>query len=1058
MKLVLVLFLLLHVWILVVSALNSDGLTLLSLRRRWTSVPPSIALGWNDSDSNPCSWKGIQCNNRTHNVISLNLSGYAISGQLGPEIAHLAHLQTLNLSKNNFSGVIPLELSNCTLLESLDLSDNDFTREIPRSLKNLQNLKVLRFDSNSLSGEIPDGLFEIPHLETIYLNHNNFNGSIPSNIGNLTNVSKLWLNNNLLSGTIPHSITNCQKLGSLDLSYNAFSGGLPPGVGNCSSLYELAIVHSNLTGNIPSSFGLLDKLSHLDLSENRLSGRIPPELGNCKSLTELMLYTNQLEGEIPIELGMLSELQNLQLFENRLTGEIPISIWKIQSLRYVHLYNNSLSGKLPLELTHLKHLKMISLFTNKFFGVIPQSLGVNSSLELLDLMYNQFTSQIPPNLCFRKRLRVLNLGNNHFHGRIPSDVGKCPTLQRMRLEHNNLLGVLPEFLDNPNLAYINMTGNNISGKIPSSLGNCTNLTSIDLSMNKLGGSIPPELGNLVNLTRLSLAHNHLQGCLPPHLSTWKKLDTFDVGFNSLNCSIPSSLGNLTSLSTLVLEENRFTGGIPPFLSKLDRLSLLRMGGNLLAGEIPSSIGTLKNLRYGLDLRSNGLIGHIPRELGYLSSLQSLDISSNSLTGSLDVLNGMQALLEVNISYNGFTGSIPEKLMVLAKRYPSSFLGNPGLCVNCPLSDGLNCVGNSNFRPCAGSSSGGKKLNKSEIAMMALGLSLGVFLLLGFACVFLLCRRKQHEVLGREPMDDDEPLLNQIMEATENLNDRYIVGKGAHGAVFKAELGPTNVFAVKKLQFSDHEDGSRSMIREIQIIENARHRNLVKVEDYWFRKDYGLILYRYMENGNLHDVLYATNQQRKLEWSVRYKISVGTAHGLAYLHHDCDPPILHRDIKPQNILLDSEMEPRISDFGIAKLLDQSSASGTSISVSGTLGYIAPENAYMTVRGKESDVYSYGVVLLELMTKRKPSDSSFMEEVDIVGWVRSIWSETQDISAIVDSSLMEETVDSNIAEQIIGVLLIALRCTEKEPSSRPTMRDVVKQLQDVNPPQNSRYSKV
>ncbi|KAF2301607.1 hypothetical protein GH714_028177 [Hevea brasiliensis] len=782
--------------------LAADGLTLLSLRRRWTSVPPSIALGWNDSDSNPCSWKGIQCNNRTHNVISLNLSGYAISGQLGPEIAHLAHLQTLNLSKNNFSG------------------------------------------------------------------------------------------------TIPHSITNCQKLGSLDLSYNAFSGGLPPGVGNCSNLYELAIVHSNLTGNIPSSFGLLDKLSHLDLSENRLSGRIPPELGNCKSLTELMLYTNQLEGEIPIELGMLSELQNLQLFENRLTGEIPISIWKIQSLRYVHLYNNSLSGKLPLELTHLKHLKMISLFTNKFFGVIPQSLGVNSSLELLDLMYNQFTSQIPPNLCFRKRLRVLNLGNNHFHGRIPSDVGKCPTLQRMRLEHNNLLGVLPEFLDNPNLAYINMTGNNISGKIPSSLGNCTNLTSIDLSMNKLGGSIPPELGNLVNLTRLSLAHNHLQG------------------------------------------------------------------------EIPSSIGTLKNLRYGLDLRSNGLIGHIPRELGYLSSLQSLDISSNSLTGSLDVLNGMQALLEVNISYNGFTGSIPEKLMVLAKRYPSSFLGNPGLCVNCPLSDGLNCVGNSNFRPCAGSSSGGKKLNKSEIAMMALGLSLGVFLLLGFACVFLLCRRKQHEV-GREPMDDDEPLLNQIMEATENLNDRYIVGKGAHGAVFKAELGPTNVFAVKKLKFSDHEDGSRSMIREIQFIENVRHRNLVKVEDYWFRKDYGLILYSL----------------------VRWFILALT-----------------------------------------------------------------ENAYMTVRGKESDVYSYGVVLLELMTKRKPSDSSFMEEVDIVGWVRSIWSETQDISAIVDSSLMEETVDSNIAEQIIGVLLIALRCTEKEPSSRPTMRDVVKQLQDVNPPQNSRYSKV
>lgn len=190
------------------------------------------------------------------------------------------------------------------------------------------------------------------------------------------------------------------------------------------------------------------------------------------------------------------------------------------------------------------------------------------------------------------------------------------------------------------------------------------------------------------------------------------------------------------------------------------------------------------------------------------------------------------------------------------------------------------------------------------------------------------------------MEDEDLLFMQIMEATENLNDKYIVGKGAHGEVFKAALGPTNVYAVKKLKFSDHRDGSHSMVREIQIIENIRHRNLVKVEDFWFKKDYGLILYRYMENGNLHDVLYATDPPRNLEWSVRYKIAVGTAHGLAYLHYDCDPPVLHRDIKPQNILLDCEMEPRISDFGIAKLLDPSSASGTSMSISGTLGYIAP----------------------------------------------------------------------------------------------------------------------
>uniref|UniRef100_A0A2C9W1B8 non-specific serine/threonine protein kinase n=1 Tax=Manihot esculenta TaxID=3983 RepID=A0A2C9W1B8_MANES len=593
-------------------------------------------------------------------------------------------------------------------------------------------------------------------------------------------------------------------------------------------------------------------------------------------------------------------------------------ICKIQSLRYVTLYDNNLSGELPLELTHLKHLELLFLFKNNFSGVIPQSLGVNSSLEKLDFMYNQFTDPIPPNLCFGQRLPVLNFGNNQLQGSIPSDVGKCPTLRRMKLEHNNLSGVLPEFLHNPDLEHVNIAWNNISGKIPPSLGNCTNLTFIDLSMSKLGGFIPPELGNLVNLRELFLAHNHLQGCLPPQLSTWKKLDKFNVGFNSLNCTLPSSLGNMTSLSTLILEENQFAGDIPPFLSELKRLILLRMGGNLLGGEIPSWIGTLKNLQYGLDLRSDGLIGQIPGSLGDLRMLVSLDISSNNLTGNLEVLNRMEALTEVNISYNGFTGPIPEKLMKLLSDSSSSFVGNPCLCINCPPSDGLNCERTSGFTACARSFSSHKSLSKTEIIMIALGSSL--------ACVFLLHRRrKQHEV-GRKSMEDEDLLFMQIMEATENLNDKYIVAKGAHGEVIKAAL--------------DHRDGSHSMVREIQIIENIRHRNLVKVEDFWFKEDYGLILYRYMENGSLHDVLYATHPPRNLEWSVRYKIAVGTAHGLAYLHYDCDPPVLHRDIKPQNILLDCEMEPRISDFGIAKLLDPSSASGTSMSISGTLGCTAP----------------------------------------------------------------------------------------------------------------------
>ena len=167
------------------------------------------------------------------------------------------------------------------------------------------------------------------------------------------------------------------------------------------------------------------------------------------------------------------------------------------------------------------------------------------------------------------------------------------------------------------------------------------------------------------------------------------------------------------------------------------------------------------------------------------------------------------------------------------------------------------------------------------------------------------------------------LLDKVMEATNYLDERFIIGRGAHGVVYKAALDSNTTFAVKKLTFAGLRGGSQSMVREIQTVERIRHRNLISLEDYWFGKDHGLLLYKYEPNGSLYDVLHEMNDSATaLPWKVRHNIAIGVAHGLAYLHYDCDPPIIHRDIKPQNILLDSEMEPHIGDFGLAKLLDQS----------------------------------------------------------------------------------------------------------------------------------------
>ncbi|PHT26845.1 Leucine-rich repeat receptor-like protein kinase PEPR1 [Capsicum baccatum] len=637
------------------------------------------------------------------------------------------------------------------------------------------------------------------------------------------------------------------------------------------------------------------------------------------------------------------------------------------------------------------------------------------------------------------------LGYNHFEGGIPSQLGKCATLTRVILKKNKHSGAIPDFVKNINPIFLDLSENGFSGRIPPSLENLVNVTSIDLSVNKLSGFIPPELANLVNLQVLDLSYNSLEGVLPSQLSNWQRLLQFDVSHNLLSGSIPSTFGSLGELSILSLSENNLSGGIPTSLFELEKLSELQLGGNALGGEIHQAIATTsrETLRL-LNLSSNRLTGELPAELGKFTFLEKLDVAGNNITGTLRVLEGMRSLIFVNLSHNLFSGPVPANLMKFLNSTPTSFSGNLGLCVHCDPEEGSNCPENGTLRPCDLQSKNGRHLSGVETAMIALGVLLFTIFLLLVIAYMLLWRKNSAKEVAICAQEGASSLLNKVLEATENLNDKYVIGRGAHGIVFKAILGPGKVYAVKKLVFVCIKDGSTSMVREIQTIGKVRHRNLVKLEDFWLRKDYGLILYNYMENGSLHDILHKINPPVTLEWSVRYRIAMGTAQGLSYLHFDCDPAIVHRDIKPMNILLDSDLEPHISDFGIAKLLDQSGATSTSNTLQGTVGYMAPETAFAASKSKESDVYSYGVVLLELITRKKALDPSLYGNTDIVSWVRSIWTETEEIEKIVDPSLLDEFIDSSVMEQVIEVLSLALRCTEKDVSRRPSMKEVVKLL--------------
>ncbi|KAF6138528.1 hypothetical protein GIB67_022562 [Kingdonia uniflora] len=979
-----------------VSSLISEKQALLYLLRNLT-LPDSFKSSWNSSHFTPCRWEGIRCDHRLR-VTVFNLSGYGISGQLGPEIGQLKIVKKIDLSFNRFNGVIPLELVNCSQLKHLDFSVNSFTGELPRNLEKLVHLRTFKVYHNSLSGEVPESLFGIPHLKFVNLSSNNFIGSIPLSVGNCREMQELYLNDN------------------------------------------------NLVGVLPESLEELELLTHLDVSSNHLEGRIPLGLGKCKNLIELVLSGNSFFGEIPRGLGNCSGLRTFDVANNRLMGDIPLPVWKIVSLEVIHVHNNSLSGELPWEITMLVNLRTISLYNNHFHGVIPPIFGSNTTLENLDFSMNMFSGEIPLNLCFGKRLKILNLGGNQLQSSIPSNLGRCSTLRRLILADNNLTGLFPEFTKNQNLSFLDISGNNINGTIPSSVRYCKNLTLLDFSMNKLLGPLPHELGNLEELQVLNLSRNHLQGPLPPEISRCAKLYSLDLGYNSFSGPILLSLRTLTQLSTLILSENKFSGGIPDFLSGFQMLLELQLGGNLLEGSIPSSLAELENLSYGLNLSRNLLTGQIPQELGKLRMLQRLDISCNKLTGSLASFEGLTSLLELNVSYNRFNGSVPEEFIKFLYS-PSSFFGNPGLCVP------QNFGGNINLPTCGPSSITVKGINRVNILLIAFASSLlGVICLLGSTyMVIWYVRPKQVPNLlpmnGIRSIKDFHFSQEKIMEATENLNEKFIIGRGAHGTVYKATLKylrKDRLFAIKKIVFIGQNCARMIMEREIQFA-NLKHQNLVKLEHFLLRRDYRLIVYKYMSNGSLHDVLHEMSPTPHLNWGVRYKIALGTAAGLAYLHNEIVPAVVHQDIKPSNILLDSDMEPKISDFGISKFMDPTFASIHTITVIGTVGYIAPEITYTMMKNEATDVYSYGVVLLELITRKKVMDPSLPDGVNIVKWVHSVWKRTGNVNGLLDPSLVTELANPFIRVEVFEVLAVALQCTETISSKRPTMKEVVSRLQ-------------
>ncbi|XP_061343381.1 MDIS1-interacting receptor like kinase 2-like [Gastrolobium bilobum] len=1034
------------------SLLKQIPTQLSNLQKLWL-----LDLGGNYLENpDPAKFKGMV------SIIELNLT-YNYLTEVPPFVSKCPKLVSLDLSLNTITGQIPIQLlASPRNLTILVLTNNNLEGLIPAEIKNLSNLKHLSLGINKLNGTIPEEIGLLSYLEVLELHQNVFQGPIPSSIGNLRMLQFLDLHNSGLNSSIPDEIGFCTNLTLVDMSGNSLTGPLPLSMASLTRIKDLGISDNNLSGELYSSLvSSWPELTSLQLQFNHLSGRLPPEIGSLHNLTLLFLYNNQFSGPIPPEIGNLSSIQDLQLSNNYFSGSIPSTFGKLYKLRTLYLASNQLSGALPPQIGNLESLLELDLSENKLEGPLPSSIIRLKNINILYLHSNNFTGSIPEDFG-PTFLTNVSFANNSFSGNLPSGICKGGNLVYLAASMNNLLGPIPESLKNctglirvllgnnllsgditnafgiyPNLDFIDLGHNQLSGLLSSNWGECKSLSSFSISANKVQGNIPPELGKLPSLQNFDLSDNNLTGNIPVELfSSSSLLLNLNLSNNDLSGQIPTQIGELSELRYLDLSANNLSGTIPSQLGNCRKLIFLKLSMNKLDGNMPYELGNLLYLQPLLDLSHNSLSGQIITQLGNLISLEVLNLSHNQLSGGIPSgLEGLISLQSVDISYNKLEGHLPN-LEAFHNAPAEALVKNAGLCAGPD--------GNANLSPCGGEKS--NKGNKHKLIIAVVIPVAALFILLVSFGIFIF---KRYQRVDQDEKDKSSNGKNSfsiwnyrsiiefkdIRAATDNFSDKHCIGIGGQGSVYKAVLPTGGIFAIKRLHqqeeidFSGHQE--KNFMSEIQALTNIRHRNIVKMCGFSYRDMSMFFIYEYVERGSLGMVLQNEQEANILTWDIRLNIIKGVANALSYLHHDCTPSIVHRDISGNNILLDSEYVPKISDFGTARLLKEGESNWTA--PAGSYGYIAPELALTMKVTEKSDVYSFGIVALQILVGKYPHELFLCLESGELD------------RHFVD--FLDKRVDTPVDPAVPLLILAAtmiLKCLNKDPLYRPTMHQVSQEL--------------
>ncbi|XP_061371037.1 probable leucine-rich repeat receptor-like protein kinase At1g35710 [Gastrolobium bilobum] len=779
--------------------------------------------------------------------------------------------------------------------------------------------------------------------------------------------------------------------------------------------------HCNWTGIICNEAGSIIEISDSHTIPFELRRFQNLKLISFLNLIRLDLNGMQLRGSIAKEIAALSKLAYLDLSYNHLQGKLPKALSNLTQLENLYLSDNSLSGFIPSSLGQLKNLVNLCLRFNQIEGLIPVELGNLSNLEELYISNNLLVGSIPSTLGQLKNLTHLDLCSNQIEGRIPLELGNLSSLKELYLSQNSL-----------------------TGSIPSSLGHLKNLVHLFLGSNQIEGTIPIELGNLSNLEGLFLSNNRISSVIPPKLFQMANLHSLSVSSNQLHGSIPSENVNAISLSNLDLSHNILSGSIPspilicsPFAPTYKSVNL---SCNLLNGSITSQISCVSNL----NLSHNFLNGEVPYDLGRNSLIEELDLSYNDFTGKLH--KELAVIGDINLSYNSFDFS----------RDLDSESQSPDYCHF--KEDSLIGYNTPNFTFCHSVHQTNHGTSKAKhFILISLPIICFIILVLLSTLYFTRCTSKI-KFEGRSTKNGDlfsiwnydgKIAFEDIIEATEDFHIKHCIGTGAYGSVYRAQLPSGKIVALKKLHQLESQNPSfdKSFRNEVKVLTEIRHRNIVKLYGFCLHNRCMFLVYQYMERGSLVHVLSNGVEAEELNWSKRVNIIREMTHALSYMHHDCTPPIVHRDVSSSNVLLNTQLEAYVSDFGTARLLDPDSSNQTL--VVGTYGYIAPELAYTLTVTEKCDVYSFGVVALETLMGRHPGEL---------------------ISSLSNSSthnmLLKDILDSRLPlpfsqkdeQDIVLVVTLALACLCSKPKSRPSMQHVDQELSCFKQPLPLRFGEI